>query len=359
MTRWIWDLTAATVWREVFLTLLVLLGAWLAAQVYILFVDHVARRWAARTASTLDDSILAVVRRPGFLLLLLVGVYAAGHRFQFRLRPALDGALFVLSVAIVFYSLLAILGVLLEWWGERLGRDRPGENVARDLLPITDKFLKVVLIVIGTIIVLDHFAIDVKSILVTLGVGSLAIGLALQDTLANMFGGFTIMIDRPFRVGDRIQLQTGEIGDVKAIGIRSTTVMMASSNLLIVPNSLLVKTAIINQSFPDTRSQVVVELGVAYGTEPEKVKRILLDAARQHPDVLPDPAPSVFFKAFGDYAMTFLLVCHARSFRSVMAVTDAINCAVDERFRAEGIEVPYPVQTVRLTDGGRSGPARS
>jgi potassium efflux system protein len=133
--------------------------------------------------------------------------------------------------------------------------------------------------------------------------------------------------------------------------------MMANSNLLIVPNSLLVKTAIINQSFPDTRSQVVVELGVAYGTEPEKVKRILLDAARQHPDVLPDPAPSVFFKAFGDYAMTFLLVCHARSFRSVMAVTDAINCAVDERFRAEGIEVPYPVQTVRLTDG-RTGPAR-
>ena len=277
---------------------------------YVLIIDRMARRWAARTSSTLDDKILLVVRRPGFVLILLVGVYAAAHRYQFRLRGVFDGILFVLAVLVVFYCLVAVLGVLLEWWGEKRVRERPGENVARDLLPIADKFLKVVLIVIGAIMVLDHFAVDVKSILVTLGVGSLAIGLALQDTLANMFGGFTIMIDRPFRVGDRIQLQTGEVGDVKAIGIRSTTVQMVDSNLLIVPNSLLVKNAIINQSSRDARAQVIMEVGVANGTDPARVKQILLEAARLHPDVLEQPDPSVYFKAFGDYALQFVLSCY-------------------------------------------------
>jgi MscS family membrane protein len=352
MRAWLWENVTSGDWREVLATVLVILAAWLAAQIYVFVIDQIARRWASRTSSTLDDKILAVVRRPGFLLIFLIGVYAASHRFQFRMRGVVDGILFVLAVLIVFYSLLGVFGVLLEWWADRLGRERQGENVARDLLPIADKFLRIVIMVIGSIIVLDHFAIDVKSILVTLGVGSLAIGLALQDTLANMFGGFTIMIDRPFRVGDRIQLQTGEIGDVKAIGIRSTTVMMLNSNLLIVPNSMLVKNSIINQSFPDTRSQVIIEIGVAYGTDPSRVKQILLESARIPSDVLEDPAPAVFFKAFGDFALQFMLVCHAKSFRSAMVVRDAVNSAVNERFRAEGIEIPYPIQDVRISNSG-------
>ncbi len=356
MTGWAWKLVVNTdmAWREALLTGLVILVAWLAAQVYVLAIDRVARRLAARTSSTLDDQILLVVRRPGFLLIVLVGVYAAVHRYQFRLRGVLDGILFVLAVLAVFYCLVAVLGVLLRWWGEKLVRERPGENVARDLLPIVEKFLKVVLIVIAAIMVLDHFAIDVKSILVTLGVGSLAIGLALQDTLANMFGGFTIMIDRPFRVGDRIQLQTGEVGDVKAIGIRSTAVQMLDSNLLVVPNSLLVKNAIINQSSPDARAQIIMDVGVAYGTNPARVKEILLEAARRHPEVLEHPTPSVYFKAFGDFALQFVITCYTKSFRSVLTVKDAINSEVNERFEKEGIVIPYPVQTVRFADKSSS-----
>ncbi len=352
MAGWAWNLLSGIDrdWREALLTCLVLLVAWLAAQVYVFVIDHVARRLASRTSSSLDDKILLVVRRPGFVIIVLIGVYAAVHRYQFRLRGVFDGALFVLAVLVVFYCLLAVLGVLLEWWGEKLLRDRPGENVAGDLLPITEKFLKIVLIVIATIMVLDHFAIDVKSILVTLGLGSLAIGLALQDTLANMFGGFTIMIDRPFRVGDRIQLQTGEVGDVKTIGIRSTTVQMLDSNLLIVPNSLLVKNAIINHSYPDARAQVVIDVGVAYGTNLARVKEILLEAARRHPEVLDQPPPSVFFKAFGDFALQFVVICYAKSFRSVLAVKDAVNSDVNERFEKEGIVIPYPVQTLQFAN---------
>jgi small-conductance mechanosensitive channel len=349
MAEWLQRLTDPGYLKEALVTVLILVVAWLAAQLYVFVIDRLVRRWAARTASKLDDQILTALRRPGFILLLLAGVYVSVHRYEFRFRGFVDGLLFVLSVTIAITCLINVLGVLLGWWGGRVLRERPGETVAQDLLPLADKFLKIVLVLIGTIIVLDHFAIDVKSILVTLGVGSLAIGLALQDTLANMFGGFTIMVDRPFRSGDRIQLQTGELGDVQSVGIRSTTVLMLNGNLLIVPNSLLVKNSIINYSVPNTRAQVQIEVGVGCDSDPAKVKRILMEVASGQPGVLADPGPAVFFKAFGEYALQFLIVCQVGSFRQTMEVTDGINTTLNKRLREEAIEIPYPIRRVELS----------
>jgi small-conductance mechanosensitive channel len=347
MLAWIEAELSRGLWKEALLTALVLFTAWLCAQVYVWVVDRVTRRFAQRTAFLLDDQILVAIRRPGFLLLLLSGVYAAIHRYEFRLRGFLDGVIFALSVAVVIFAMIRIVAVLLQWYGLRVG-----EAISREVLPVADKFLKILLVVIGLLIILDHFNIEVSSILVTLGVGSLAIGLALQDTLANMFGGFTIMLDRPFRVGDRIQLQSGELGDVQSIGLRVTNLLMLNGNLLIVPNSHLVRNILTNYSLPDSRSQVIIDLGVAYGSNPETVKAIMLEVARQQPAVIGNPV--VFFKDFGGYALTFMLVCQVRSFNDVMTVRDAINSGIGVRFEREGIDIPYPIQSVRLE--GSAGP---
>jgi small-conductance mechanosensitive channel len=203
-------------------------------------------------------------------------------------------------------------------------------------------------VVVGLVVILDRYHIDIKSILVTLGVGSLAIGLALQDTLANMFGGFTILVDRPFRVGDRIQLQSGEIGDVQTIGLRATTVLLPDQNLLIVPNALLVKNMVINHSYPDNRSRVVVEVGVAYGSDIELVKRLMLEAAQENPAVLQTPPPSIIFNAFGQSALLMTLTCNLQSYKDAATVKDDLNSMIDGKFRAAGIEIPFPSQTVYL-----------
>jgi MscS family membrane protein len=356
MLEWAHSLLRREIWTEAVITVVTALIAWFASRLYLVILDHIVHRWAARTASTLDDEILTVVRRPGALLVFLVGVYIAVHRYQFGFRGVIDGILFVCGVALVIYALIAVIDVVLRWYGQRLDGAREGETVRKELLPLADKLIRIAFLLFGLMVVFERFGISVHSILVTLGVGSLAIGLALQDTLANMFGGFTIMLDRPFRAGDRIQLQSGETGDVQSIGMRSTSVLMPDGNLLIIPNAILVKNMVINHSFPQARSRVVLEIGLAYGTDVEKAKGIMLQAAVEDSRVLADPPPQAFLKGFGDSALKLQLVCHARHFADVMPVTDAINTRLNERFESAGIRIPLPTRAVYLTEAGPKNP---
>ncbi len=358
MPSWSHILFESWFWKEALKTVLVIFAAWVAARIYILLVDRAGRIWVRRTVSDLDDRILAAVRKPGSVLVFLIGVYAAFHRYTFRLLGTLDGLIFILSVGIVIAMLIKLSDISLQWYAEKLRRERKDETLAREMLPLADKIVTILLLLIGLMVVLDRFQIDIKSILVTLGVGSLAVGLALQDTLANMFGGFTIMLDRPFRVGDRIQLQTGETGDVESIGIRSTTVLMTDGNLLIIPNAVLVKTLVINHSFPDNSSLVHIELGVAYGSDAGKVKGLMLEAVGEDARIMPTPAPAVFFKSFAESALSFVLYCYAKNFADVMAITDQLNTAIDAKFRAAGIDMPFPIRTVYLHDESRQGAAQ-
>jgi len=342
-------LTETWFWHEVLGTVIVLVAAWAAAQAYLVVMDRIFRRLAARTSSPLDDRILSAVRRPVYLLIILVGVYAALHRYKFRLLIFLDGLLFVLAVVVIIYTFIRCFAVLLRWYGEKVSREKEGETVARELLPLADKVINILLVIFGLVIVLDHFSIDIKSIVFTLGIGSLGIGLALQDTLANIFGGFTIMLDRRFRIGDRIVIQTGETGDVQTIGIRNTTVLTPDGNLLIIPNALLVKTIVTNYSFPDDRARIVIDVGVAFGSDVERAKQVMTAAAAGNEAVLGSPQPSAYFVSIGGFALQLRLVCYVGNFREVGVVTDSLNSNIRANFRAAGIEIPLPSTAVYLT----------
>jgi MscS family membrane protein len=337
-------------WREFFYTLLILAAGWAAAQTYLILVGRVFRRIAQRTSSTLDDHVWHAIRIPGALLIYLLGVYAAIHRYTFRYLGFIDSILYILAVATILYAAIEVIGVLLEWYGEKISGEKEGETLARELLPLVDKIVKIVVIGIGLMVVLDHYNVEARSILVTLGVGSLAIGLALQDTLANMFGGFTIMIDRPFRIGDRIQLQSGEQGDVRSIGIRATNVMMPDGNLLIIPNSQLVKNMLINCSYPDARCRVVIDLQIAHTSDPDVVKSLLLASAAANERVLRDPAPIALIKSLGEDGITISLVCFAKTFLNAGQVRDEIFSKVRAGMKEAGIEIAFPTQIVRVTN---------
>src|SRR5206468_9971944 len=332
MPDWARSMIVEWNWKEILVTGLIVLGAWVAARLFSILVDRFGKRLARRTASSLDDYVLNAIRWPVSLLIFLFSVYVALHRFAFALLSFLDGVIFVISVFLIVYTLIRVSVAVLGWYSEKVVKLREGEALARELLPLADKVAKLIFTAMGLIMILDHFRIDIKSILVTLGVGTLAIGLALQDTLANMFGGLTILLDRPFRVGDRIKLSTGEVGDVQDIGIRSTRVLSQEGNLLIMPNALLVKAMMTNFSFPDDRAIIVIDVGVAYGSDTEKAKQLMLEAAREHPKVLAAPAPTAAFKSFGDFALNLSLICFTSNFRTRLQVIDVLNSAIHTKF---------------------------
>src|SRR6185369_5635519 len=180
-------------------------------------------------------------------------------------------------------------------------------------------------------IILKHFNYDILSLVTALGIGSLAIGMAAKDTLANMISGFTLMIDRPFRIGDRIQLTTGQFGDVADIGLRSTKIKTVENTLLIIPNSDLCNTTVINQAFPNLNTRGRINVGVAYGSDVDLVKRVMNAAALEIGEVLREPAPESFFTSFGDSALQMALIFGWRITRSSSRLrTESTRCCLKD-----------------------------
>lgn len=318
-----------------------------------LVVRYLLTRWAPRltsfTRTDLDDRILKRVTPPTCLLVVLAGLYFAVKSLSLpeKAHVALAGAVFILNVIVVTNIVWRAVDELLVWYGTRLA-ERHGAGVDRQIIPPLEKLITIFLVGIALMVTLRHFNYDILSVVTALGIGSLAIGMAAKDTLANMISGFTLMVDRPFRIGDRVQLTSGQWGDVADIGLRTTKIKTVDNTLLIIPNSELCNTTIINMAFPDMRAKGKVSVGIGYGSDVGAVKQILTDTALELPDVLRDPAPEAFLVSFGESALNMSLFFWVEDYGRVFATTDRINERIITRFREEGIEIPFPTRTVFL-----------
>ena len=342
--------SGALFWAKHLLVALIVFGLfWLVAQL----VCHVVNRWGTRialfTATELDNRILKRITPSISLLLTFLGVYLAFktlplHEKIFRL---LSGGLFVANVVIICVLLYRVLHEILLWYGERRHEGESGA-FSRQMAPLVEKVTMLFIISVALMVVLKHFHYDIMSLITALGIGSLAIGMAAKDTLAHVISGFTLMVDRPFRIGDRIQLVGGQVGDVQDIGLRSTKIKTLDNQLLIIPNSDLCNTMLTNQAFPDNRIKGRITIGVGYGSDVEEVKRLLVAIALETDDVLHEPLPEAFFVSFGDSALQMSLFFWVEDYGGLFSTTDKINSRIIQRFREHGIEIPFPIRTVHM-----------
>ena len=322
------------------LSALILVGSAALARLLSVLFSRVLQVAARRTPSTLDDHLVVALETPLAAAIFLTGAYAAVHRLPFSetwLRR-LDTVLFITGVFLLSLALVRSYGILLAWYGRE--SKAATTSLAVEFGPLFAKVGKAFIGVLAAIAVLQHLGVNVASLVVSLGVGSLAVGLAAQDTLANMFAGFTLMLDRPFRVGDRIQLSSGENGDVEAIGVRATVIRTADESLLIVPNSALVKEKLINLSQPTRRLAVQINLGVAFGSDLALVRRILIEAAQAGSHVDPDREPLALVTGFTDLAVGVMLKFWVKDFNDAGLARTEVLERVHDRLRQEGIELP-------------------
>ncbi len=342
---------------ETLISLGILLGSYLAARALSFLFTRVLARLARRTATGLDDRLVATLGRPITATLFLVGVWAAVRRLP---APAwfvnrLETALFV--AAVLLFALLGLRSfrAFLGWYATESRPAREGGPV-QEFAPLLSRVATVFVGAVAIITILQRFGVSVSSLLVSLGVGSLAIGLAAQDTLSNMFAGFTLMLDRPFRVGDRVQLASGETGDVEVIGMRSTRLRTLDETMLVVPNSLLVKDRLVNMTQPTRRLTTRVEVGVAYGTDLREAKRLMHAAALASPLLDPEREPVVMVTRFADFAVNLLLVFWVRDYMDLGLARGQVHEEIDRRFREAGIEIPFPVRRVIQEGAPEPGP---
>jgi small-conductance mechanosensitive channel len=341
VTRWLADPRALQVAESVG----IFLGAYLAARLLSFACARLLVRATARTPSKVDDRIVAALRRPITYTVVLAGAWAALHHLPSRLptAPIVDGTLFVLGVLLGALALIRAWDILMGWYMTE-SRHAARDGLAREFGPLFGRLGVIFIVVLATIALLTHFGVNVASLVVSLGVGSLAIGLAAQDTLSNMFAGFTLMADRPFRVGDRIRLASGETGDVQEVGMRATLIQTLDETLLVVPNSLLVKERVVNLSRPSRRITTRIEVGVAYGSDLPAVRRVLAEAALGSEYTDPERTPVVLVTRFADFFVNVLLIFWVRDYAEQGLAVSQVHEEIDRRFRERGIEIPFPVR---------------
>ncbi len=338
--------------KEILAALLILAFFWMLAHLVTAILNKWGKRLAHFTETDLDDRVLQRVIPHVSHLLIMLGFYLAIRSLPLheKLVQVLSGVLFVVLVIILFNLIYSSLDELMHWYINGRQEDSK-ELVARNIITIAEKLTLLFLMGTALIIILKHFNYDIVSVVTALGIGSLAIGLAAKDTLAHMISGFTLMLDQPFRIGDRIQLVGGQTGDVLDIGLRSTKIRTMDNQLLIIPNSDLCNTILTNQAFPDKRAKGRINIGVAYGSDVERVKELLVATALEVEAVLRDPVPEAYFVSFGDSALSMALFFWVDEYASLFAVTDMVNTQIMRRFRENNIEIPYPTRTVIMEKG--------
>ncbi len=335
--------------KEVLIAALIFAAFWLLAKFVRYFMTTWGPKFTAFTATDLDDRILFRITPPTSVLVVFAGLYLSVKSLPLpeKVHIAASGALFIITIAILTNIIYRSMDEVLEWYSVRLS-EKGSTGLDRQILPIAEKLATIFLVGTALIIVLKHFNYDILSLVTALGIGSLAIGMAAKDTLANMISGFTLMIDRPFRIGDRIQLSGGQIGDVQDIGLRSTKIRTLDNQLLIIPNSDLCNTILTNQAFPDLRAKGRINIGVGYESDVDLVKSLLVATALEVNDVLRDPPPEAYFTSFGDSALMMALFFWVDDYTKVFPVTDRINSLIIRRMGEHGVAIPYPTSTVHI-----------
>ena len=225
-----------------------------------------------------------------------------------------------------------------------------GQHLDPGLRYTIARLFRYLLVTFGVLFVLQQaFDLDLTSLAVIFTALSVGIGFGLQYIAADIASGFILLFERPIRIGDRITIGEDE-GDVQSINLRTTVVTTNDRISIIVPNSRLVSQRVINWSYGDPRARIAIPVGVAYNADVDLVTETLILAAEGIENVLTDPAPKVQFLKFGDYSLDFRLLVWTRQPRRHPQIKSDINYRIEKLFRERGIEIPYPVQDLRLTN---------
>ena len=314
-----------------------------------MFFGRVLRRFTRFTKNTLDDAILDAIAPPLYWLALIYAFQFAHDRLEnvFRsLRFDLDQVYFVLFALVGFIVAWRLISNIATWYGEQLAKTGEVE-LGEQLLPFFRRVILIILTMIVIIILLDYFDVEVSGLVTTLGIGSLAIALAAQAALSDTISGFVIMVDRPYRIGDRIEIQDLDTwGDVIDIGLRSTRIRTRDNRMVIIPNSVIGKSLIVNYSYPDSQYRIEIHVGVGYGTDIEQARKVLIEAVSKVEGGLPDRPVEALFLEFGDSALIFRVRWWLESYVDTRRMFDSVNTAMYQALNEAGIEIPFPQRVV-------------
>ncbi|MFQ5740401.1 MAG: mechanosensitive ion channel family protein [Acidobacteriota bacterium] len=326
--------------------LLIIVGAVIAGKILYWIFGRVVRRLTAKTKTRLDDIIVDMIEEPTTVVVALFGIWYGANTLTLpdNVRLWVGQVFQVLIVLTIAWVISRLFDSLYREYLVPLAA-KTETDLDDQILPIARKSVKVVIWALAIIIALDNAGYNVGALLAGLGIGGLALAMAAKDTVSNIFGGFTIFVDKPFTLNDRV-IVAGLDGVVKEVGLRSTRLETLAGRIVTIPNSTFSDSPVENVSAEPSR-KVVVGLGLTYDTTPEQMEQamdLLKGIAAENPAL--EEKVVAAFTEYGDFSMNLTFVYYIKKGSDIFGTQSAVNLEILRKFNEKGLEMAFPTQTL-------------
>jgi small-conductance mechanosensitive channel len=331
--------------NEYIIFFLILFGSIAVGEVLQFVLRNYVKRMTEKTKTDIDDILLNMATKPLHIVIILAGLYLSSRSLSVLIPYAewIDNIFFVALVIAASTTTAKILSVFMTKWFKV---QKKFEKTPQ----LLNKIVSVTVYLIALLMILGRFGIEITPLIATLGIGGLAVGLALQNTLSNLFAGLHIISDRPVNVGDFIELDGNISGYVEDIGWRSTRIKTLPNTVVIVPNSKLAESVITNNSLPELEMSIVIQCGVAYGSDLKKVEKVTIEVAKKMQETIPGAVrtfePFIRYHTFSDSNINFSIIMRVEKFVDKYFLIHEFIKALKERYDKEGIEISWPVRKI-------------
>jgi len=332
-----------------FIVVLVLACSYLLGEIVNFVFSHIVVKFILKNKSETDDHIVRIVEPAIFYSVILLGIDQAVLFLEFLNGYKGFFVGIIISTLVIVWTDTAskVAHIIIDHLGSKMAERSP-YNIDLATVPLFKNLSSIAVWFFGVAAILNVWHLDLTPLLASAGIAGLAIAFAAQDTISHLFGGLSIYFDKPFRVGDRIQLDSGDIGDVLEIGLRSTKIKTFDETVVVIPNNTVASSRIINYNKPKSKIKVKIEVNLAYGTDIQKAKASLLDVVEKTEGVENDPAPAVYFTEMGDFALKFLIVAWVANPKKQFDVKTRLLEGLYKRINKDKLNIPYPTQEIHL-----------
>ncbi len=343
-----YDLTAS---NPALRGLVLVFASIITAKLVDMMFTFIFKRMVKTTKTTLDDRILQLLHKPIFYSILFIGFVLSIKTVALpdHIEFALTGTLKTITIIIWLFVISKILVMSMDWASRQTASNK---ILQKNTLPLFNNLGKIAIGIFGTYLIFLSWNININGILASAGVLGVVLGLAAKDTVSNFFAGIFLMADAPFKEGDYILLDTGERGYVKKMGLRSTRFMTRDDIEITIPNSVIAASKIVNESGgPGEIERVRITLMVAYDSDLDDVRSLLIDIAKKENNVMTEPEPRVRFREFADHGLKLQLLFWIHNPEIRGRTIDAVNTEVYKQISKSKISIPYPTMNVHLSSG--------
>lgn len=333
--------------NKMILSLIIIFGSFLLGFIFEKFILKFLKEFAKKTKWEGDEIIIKSLEKWIIIWFTLIGIHVT--LFIIKIEPHIFNILHKLLISIYILSITIVLintiSGFLKIYTQKLKEVLPSVSILENIIKIS-------ILIIGLLILLNFLGISIIPIITALGVGGIAVALALQDTLSNLFAGFHIILSRHIRPGDYIKLQTGEEGYVVDITWRNTTIKTLLNNMIVIPNSKLSGTILTNYHLPEKEMGLIIPVTVSYDSDLEKVEKITSSVASEVLKEIYNEDGEVIIRygGFGEYGINFNVIIKIKEFSQQYLIRHEFIKRLHKKYKEEGIVIPYPVRRIYIEE---------